>query len=100
MSFERLAAIGEIVLRGDRQDHAVRREILQVFLEGAMRLAVGAVPQGDAERACFADDAAPERVVEIDHDHFLGTGRQRARAGRRCSASKHVPDSLKGCFVQ
>ena len=49
-------------------------------LERAERLAVGALAQRDAEWPGLADDAAPERVVEIEHQHLLRPGQQRANA--------------------
>ena len=79
--FERLAAVGLVVLRGDGQHDPAPRQRLGVLLEGAIGLAVGALAQGDAQRAGLADDAAPEGVVQVEHQDLLGPGGQGAHAG-------------------
>ena len=56
-------------------------QLLGVLLEGAERLAVGALAQADPERPGLADDPAPERVVQVEHEHLLRPGRQGPDAG-------------------
>ena len=66
--------VGGVVLAAHRQHDAALLEVENPALEideGTARV-VGA--EGDAVDAVFADDAAPQRVVGIEHQH-LGTRR-------------------------
>ena len=71
--FERFERVGFVVLGADGEDDAAAGEILGVFLDGGEAFAEGAaLADGDAVHAVIADDAAPERVVEIEHQAFIG----------------------------
>ena len=57
-----------VVLGADRQHDAAIDQLLQRHLEVLEGLAVGAAAEHDAVDPVVADDPAPERVVEVEHD--------------------------------
>src|SRR6185437_13502607 len=62
----------QVVLRANRQDDATVFELLDIALNGEMRLAERAtLAQHDALDSIIAQHAAPQRVVEIEDKAFL-----------------------------
>ena len=57
-----------VVLRADRQQDAAPDQLLQRHLEVLEGLAGGAAAEHDPVDPVVADDAAPEGVVEVEHD--------------------------------
>jgi hypothetical protein len=79
MPVDRLQRHRLVVLADDADLHTAVAERLQRRLKGDIRLADMIVPaEPDPFPAGLADHAAPERVVEIDHDE-LASGAQRTR---------------------
>ena len=71
MFLERFQRVGFVVLGADGQDHAATAEFADVFLERGVGLAErGALAERDAFQTVIADHAAPEGVVEIEHEAF------------------------------
>ena len=69
---EHLVHVGDVILAGDREEHAAAGEAQQLLLECAIRAAGIFAAQSDAVRAVFAQDPPPQRVVEIDDHALLG----------------------------
>ena len=61
-------AVAWIVLAAHGEDDAASLELAQVVLQAVMRLAVAERIHVDPLDAVVADDAAPQRVVEVDDD--------------------------------
>ena len=71
MLLERLHRVGFVVLGADGQDDAAAAEFAGVFLEGGIGLTEGAaLAEGDALQPVIADDAAPDGVVQVEHQAF------------------------------
>ncbi len=70
------------VLGTHREHHPALAQRLQVGLKFGEGFAGGrAGADGDAVRPVFADHPAPQRVVEVEHQHLLGPGVRRAPGG-------------------
>ena len=68
-----------LVLAAHGQDHAPLLQALDVLLEGHVGFAFGlALAQADALEAVVADHAAPERIVQVQHQALLA----QAQVGR------------------
>jgi hypothetical protein len=68
---ERKASIHRLVLAADGQQHTARAERAEVLLKGLERLTARiALAELDAAKAGVSDHAAPERVVEVEHQAF------------------------------
>ena len=72
VALEHLPDIGLVVLAGDRQQDALPAPLQQQLLEVAERRAGKFLADGDAVETVFTDDAAPQRIVAVQHDAFLG----------------------------
>ena len=77
MRGERILHDGQIVLAREREDDPAIAQAEHGALELLERAARVLVPQLDAGHAVVSDDAAPQRVVEIEHETLRG-GLQRA----------------------
>ncbi len=82
MLLERLQRVGFVVLGADGEDHAATAEFAGVFLERGVGFAErAALAEGDAFQPVIADHAAPDGVVQVQHEAFEGAallGRQPA----------------------
>jgi hypothetical protein len=70
MLVEGFHGVVEIVLAARGEQDSLAREIEQGALQGLIRRAGIFGTDLDSGHAVFADDAAPERVVEIDNQTF------------------------------
>lgn len=68
MELKRGDGVVVIVLAAHREDDAAALQLAQVALERAERLAFAEPAHADPFDAVVTDDAAPQRVVEIDDD--------------------------------
>src|SRR3546814_17763603 len=76
MPIEDLAGDRRIVFARHCQDDAAPAQRLQITAEIAVSLALRrADAEPDALQAVIADDAAPERVVEVDDQRFFSASR-------------------------
>ena len=98
MLTQHLIDIGGVVLAAHRQDQAALLEIQDAALEFEVGVAGIVRADGDAVDAVFADDAAPQGVVRVQHQHLgLGRGQQLAdhrdapRKLHRCDRRKREP---------
>ena len=101
-----------VVFRADRQQHADVLLAFDVTLKFQKRLSVGRFfAQIQPLRAVVADDAAPERVVHIQRQHFFVASengfddrgdavRQRGDGLQRHCVFVHIPHRLVGPAVQ
>ena len=77
MLAERQHGGGVLVLADHRQNDSAPLQFANERLERDERLALVEFPERDALEAVVADDASPERVVEVEDDAF----REHARGG-------------------
>jgi len=62
---------GLVILGADGQQHAAPAKRQAVLLEGGVGLGLrGFAANEDSIRAVVSDDAAPESVVEVQHQHL------------------------------
>ena len=72
MFFDRLHGVIQIVLAAHREQDSTARKIKQGALQSLKSGAGIFRADLDARHSVFADDSAPERVVEIDHQTLGG----------------------------
>jgi hypothetical protein len=71
MLVERRQRVGLVILRAHCQNDAASGKIAGVTLEGDKGLTLGAaLTEPDAFQPVITDDAAPQRVVEVEHQAF------------------------------
>ncbi len=75
IALKRFDHVGLVVLAGHREEHAC----LALSQHELLQLASPRI-ECDAGGSVFAADAAPQRVVAVQRDRFVGTPRQRMRA--------------------
>ena len=74
MLLERLQRVGLVVLGAHRQDHAATAEFASIFLKRGIGLTErAALADVDAFQTVVADHAAPERVVQVEHEALGGS---------------------------
>ena len=91
---EGAARVVDLVLAGDGEQHAALGERLAPPLERTKGLAVRRLAERHAERARLSDDAAPQRVVQVEHQHLLGAGRDGAQG--RLERARELYERLVG----
>ena len=71
MPLKRCQRVLFVVLRADGEDDAAPRKLQGIALQGNMGLTDGAaLPQHNAFQSIIADHAAPQRVVQVQHQAF------------------------------
>ena len=79
---ERIVHDGSVVLAADREEDAPITKAEGRSLELLEGLAGVVVAEVDAGRAVVADDAAPQRVVEVEHEALRGRSQRAAQRAR------------------
>ena len=77
MLFDRFHGVVEIILAAHGEQNSLARQVEQCALQDLISRARIFRANLNAGHAVFADDAAPQRVVEIDGQNFCGAAAQR-----------------------
>ena len=88
--------IGLVVLAVDGEQDAAVIELEQLPLEIAIAIAGIRMTQRNAANAILADDATPQRIVEIEHDALLGDSLARADRTREIIDDEWIGRLLVG----